>query len=100
MDGFTVTVVQFDGVSRVALAGEIDISTCQLLNKELEAARGRVLVDCQGVTFIDSNGIAELILLANRVESLTLFKPSAVLRRVIGALGLSEFLRIEDDLCT
>ena len=96
MDGFTVTVVQLDGLCQVALRGELDSSTSPTMHEELEQASGQLVVDCQGLTFVDSSGVAEFVLLANRVESLTLVKPSESLKRILQTLGLTELFRIEE----
>ena len=94
-DGFAVIALQVDEVCRVTLAGELDMFTCKLLHKQLEDAHGRVIVDCEDLTFADSTGIGVLIQIANSVESLTLLKPPIAIRRVIEMLGLTEVLRID-----
>ena len=97
MNGFTVTVVQHDELCQVTLRGELDSSTSPALHAELAQADGRVVMDCQDLTFVDSSGVAEFVLLANRVESLTLVKPSASLQRILETLGLTELFQIEGE---
>jgi anti-anti-sigma factor len=55
-----------DGVLRLAIAGEVDLSTCELLGATIRAvvAAGHVaelVVDLDRVTFHDSTGIAVLV---------------------------------------
>lgn len=53
-----------DNISVVSVAGELDLSTIPLLEKDLLRAAGSegdVIVDLTAVSFIDSSGIALLI---------------------------------------
>jgi anti-anti-sigma regulatory factor len=44
---------------------------------------------------MDSSGIALLIETAQRIGSISVRNPSRVIRRIIGATGLSDVLRLE-----
>jgi anti-anti-sigma factor len=52
------THVVLGAPSRVIVAGEVDVSSAPELDAALFAASGDVLVDCRGLTFVDSLGIS------------------------------------------
>lgn len=52
---------QADGSTRVALVGELDLHRVPALAAALRAASGRVVVDLQEVTFLDSATLALLV---------------------------------------
>jgi anti-sigma B factor antagonist len=87
-----------DGVMVVRLSGELDISTVPVVTSLVEPALGqeqaKVLIDLADLEFMDSSGLALLLALAKRVREVELLHPSAVIRRVIDATGLSDTLRI------
>ena len=58
---FAITTAQADGTTRVALAGEVDLYRVPALASALQAATGRVVVDLQEVTFLDSATLALLV---------------------------------------
>ena len=62
--------VTVDG-SRILLAGELDVQTApQLLDDAGGAcADGPVVVDCAGLTFLDSTGLGALVALRKRCEA-------------------------------
>jgi anti-anti-sigma factor len=88
-----------DGTPVVKLCGEVDISNANKLGAELERIVGtgirRLVVDMSALEFMDSSGIAMLLHAAARVDSISVRKPSAVVRRIIEATGLESTLPIE-----
>lgn len=96
MEAFRVAVRQEDATCRITLAGELDTSTAPILRDALTAVHGRVTVDCEELSFADSTGIAELLTLARRVESIELKRPSAQLRRSLEILDLTATLGLEE----
>jgi anti-anti-sigma factor len=88
-----------DGTPVVKLCGEIDISNANELGAELERIVGtgtrRLVVDMSALEFMDSSGIAMLLHAAARVDSISVRKPSTVVRRIIEATGLEATLPIE-----
>ena len=52
---------------RFSLSGELDLATAPRLH-QLADVHGPILLDLQGVTFIDSSGIAKLLRLYRRCE--------------------------------
>ena len=95
MEAFRVAVRQSDEACRVTLAGELDAATVPSLRDALTAVHGHVTIDCEQLSFADSSGIAELLILARRVESVGLEKPSNQLRRSLEILDLSVVLGLD-----
>jgi anti-anti-sigma factor len=83
----------------VAIIGEVDVSNVASIEVELERVLAdnpeRIVFDLSELTFIDSSGIATLLRTAERTDHLELRNPSAIVRRVIIATGLSDVLRVE-----
>ncbi|WP_089154420.1 STAS domain-containing protein [Micromonospora sp. NBS 11-29] len=81
-------------VTRVAVAGEVDLSNAHLLTELLESVATRtplVAVDLSEVTFFGAYGTDALVrarrLLADRGGRLTLCRPAPVVRRVLDVTG-------------
>jgi anti-sigma B factor antagonist len=58
---FTVTSLESDGATTVAVAGEIDLATAPALRAALLAATGDLTVDLAAVSFMDSSGLGALV---------------------------------------
>jgi len=88
-----------DGTLVLRLIGELDLSNVDGLRPEIDDVIDRgppaLVIDLAGVTFMDSSGIALLIETAQRIGSISVRNPSRVIRRIIGATGLSDVLRLE-----
>jgi anti-sigma B factor antagonist len=86
------------GVPVVRLTGEIDISNAEPIGDALEAIVGpdarQVVVDLEGLQFMDSAGIAMLLRTAARVDEVEIRNPSDVMRRIIDCTGLTGVFRI------
>ena len=69
-------MIEVDGATAVAVAGEIDIATAGLFRDAIDeaASDGRVMIDLAGTTFIDSSGLAVLIGACKRFDR----RPDAV----------------------
>jgi anti-anti-sigma factor len=93
MDAFAVSVTRAEAFCLVKVAGKLDLTTAPLLHSELERVSGDVVIDCSELTFADSSGIAEFLILVNRVDSVTLTQASNELRQLVETLGLNEVLR-------
>ena len=61
VDFAITTRAQADGSTLVALAGELDLYRAPALAAALQTARGRIIVDLQDVTFLDSTTMALLV---------------------------------------
>jgi len=87
------------GARIVKIAGEVDISNTKRLGAVLEPMssdpRLRVVFDLSELQFIDSSGLALLLAVAQRVESVALRSPSPVVRRIIEITGLGDVLPVE-----
>lgn len=82
------------GAPVIAIRGEVDLSNAASLQSEIDEILGgdsnRVVLDLASLTFIDSSGIAVLVRLLNRVGSVQVRNPTAVVRRIIKVTGLEE----------
>jgi anti-sigma B factor antagonist len=71
-DALSVTVRRERGVVIAAVTGEIDLSSVTGLQEtlfELAGTGGTLIVDLNGVTFIDSAGLGALIAAARRADA-------------------------------
>ena len=86
------------GVPVVRLTGEIDISNAERLGDALESIVGpdarELVVDLDGLEFMDSAGIAMLLRTASRMDAVELRNPSDVMRRIIECTGLTGIFRM------
>jgi anti-sigma B factor antagonist len=87
----------------VRASGQIDLSTVDLLARELATAReaaDRVLLDLSGVTFIDSNGLRLLLEASHGSASsdhgFFAVRPSEAVRRLIKVSGTADLLTVVD----
>ena len=87
------------GAALVKIAGELDLATVPGVQRELDplvqSPPGRVVFDLSGVSFMDSSGIAMLLRVAEKVESIEVRDPSVAVQTVIRATGLSAVLGTE-----
>ena len=102
---FTVTYAERDGVARLRLAGELDLSSAPELNAVIDRLHGegrhRLLVDLADLSFCDSAGMAAFVRGDNHGSAaggwLRLTGASGRVARVLGISGLGEILRYEHD---
>jgi anti-anti-sigma factor len=94
------------GTARVAVIGEIDLSTADLLRARLLNVSSalhphRIEVDLAGVTFLDCSGITALIIAADLTArtgcQLRITNPRPIVRRVLDLTGLLGVLTAEFD---
>jgi anti-anti-sigma factor len=92
------TIIEAPDVPVVVLAGELDSSNVGILERHVAKITApppaRLAFDLTGLRFMDSAGIAVLISTAAQVPVVEVRNPSAILRRVLEASGLSTVLRI------
>jgi anti-sigma B factor antagonist len=83
----------------VRVTGEVDMSNAATLQEVLDEATSvdveRLVFDLAGLEFIDSSGLAVLLAAAQKVPSVQLRNPSAIVRRVVEVTGLTETLPTE-----
>jgi anti-sigma B factor antagonist len=86
------------GVPVVELIGEIDISNAERLSATLDrlidGETTPLVVDLAKLEFMDSSGIAMLLKVAARVDSIEIRNPSNVVRRIIECTGLTDVLHL------
>ncbi len=90
-----VTVKSDDPMSPViSLAGELDLASVEKTRSGIAPFLAKhpsvVTFDLQGLTFMDSSGIALLVQVSNEVEQVTLIHVPPIVHRVLGATGLLE----------
>ncbi len=87
-----------NGVLTLALEGEVDLASVNDLDEALATALARdnpiVVIDLDGVTFMDSTGLHFLVRLRNRVKEssrqLLLARASRFVQRLLQTSGLSD----------
>jgi stage II sporulation protein AA (anti-sigma F factor antagonist) len=91
--------VDSSGTTVIHIGGEIDMSNVRAVEADLEGAMSdrpdHVVFDVSALGFIDSSGIAVLLRAAEKTARLELRNPSATVRRILQATGLSDVLHIE-----
>jgi anti-anti-sigma factor len=97
-----LTVVQSrdaDGSPVVRLSGELDITNAYSLRETMETVVAtsprRVVFELGELTFMDSSGIAVMVYVAKKVDTVELRQASNIVRRVVEATGLSTILRLD-----
>ena len=86
------------------LFGELDVVSApklkRTLDEVLEQPHARVMLDLNGLRFVDSAGVSVLIRAKQRAQAngrtLVLRRPTEQLERVFALVGLAEWLEIED----
>jgi anti-sigma B factor antagonist len=93
--------IAFDeaGVPTIKLSGEIDMSNVDSLRRLIDPVVARapelVIFDLASLAFMDSSGIALLLQVSAKARTVRLRGPSALVRRMIDATGLSDVLVVE-----
>jgi anti-anti-sigma factor len=88
------------GVTIVALAGEVDLTNAPEIERRLEQmfGAGGLVLDLNGVTFLDSAALHMLFRLARSAGSVTSFgivlEPTAVVARTLAIVGMAEVATI------
>lgn len=82
----------------VALHGELDIASADgLADALVEVVSSNVVVDLSGLTFMDSSGIAALVLARNRKlakggREFVLTRPREIVRKTLEIVGLGTWI--------
>lgn len=89
-----------DGASPIIrLRGQLDISSVEQIRPIFDKVAGlrpeRVVIDMSGLEFMDSSGIALLLILAYQVGRVELRNPTSIVRAVIEMTGLADTLVIQ-----
>ncbi len=84
----------------VRLHGELDVATVPSVSEAIESTIDHrpsgLVVDLEDLSFMDSSGIALLVQLANRAESVRVRNPSPNVRRVLEVTGLARHFGLGD----
>jgi len=95
----TTTSVDANGTAVVSIAGELDISNVEEVEREcaeaVSASPERIVFDLAGLTFMDSSGLAMLLRINQAVEHVSIRDASHAVRRIVEATGLTEQLHLE-----
>ena len=90
-------------VYAICPSGELDLSTADLLQRELERLEASdprwILLDLSGLTFIDSTGVRLLLSAHARSrdsDRLTMLRGSAAVQRVLQLTGVADLLPFSD----
>ncbi len=84
------------GVSRVAIVGEVDIASTPALEAALVQVHGPLVLDCEGLTFLDSTALGSLSRVFAANSSLTLRNVSEPWRTVLEIGGLEGLVALEE----
>ena len=95
-----------EGLVRVSLRGELDLSTADKVEDELrrveEATDSLLVLDLSGLTFLDSTGLRVMVTADQRARKagrgLAIVKGPETVHRVFTITKLDERLRMVDDV--
>jgi anti-anti-sigma factor len=97
--GSAEVAIDAAGIAVIKLNGEIDMSNVEslrgVIEPVLETTHERVDFDLRALDFMDSSGIALLLRVAAKTGSVHLRGPSALVRRMVEATGLSDVLVVD-----
>jgi anti-sigma B factor antagonist len=99
-------VTERDGAAILAVSGEVDVATVPRLREQLHGlvAQGsnRIIVDLDGVDFLDSTGLGVLVGALKRVRSndgeLSLVCTQPRIRKVFEVTGLTKVFSLFDSV--
>jgi anti-sigma B factor antagonist len=99
-------VTERDGAAILAVSGEVDVATVPRLREQLHGlvAQGsnRIIVDLDGVDFLDSTGLGVLVGALKRVRSndgeLSLVCTQPRIRKVFEVTGLTKVFSLYDSV--
>jgi anti-anti-sigma factor len=95
--GLSIVAVERDGSTAIVVAGELDSFTADNVRNAIAAiVDGDVLLDLDGIRFIDSSGLASIIeshlYLIERERRLVVGPRSPVVQRLLDLTGVQEAL--------
>ena len=100
--GFSVARILADeSVDRVTvvLVGELDVSSADsaraVVDRAIEINRAELAFDMEGLTFMDSSGLALLVHAHNRAGVVVIRRPPEIVRRAIEITGLADLFEFE-----
>ena len=101
-----VETLRRDGLAHVVLRGELDLSTVEKVEQELDAVQAGedklLVLDLSGLTFLDSTGLRLMVTADQRAQKegrrLVIVKGPEPVQRVFSITKLDETLDIVDDV--
>ncbi|MEA2522144.1 MAG: hypothetical protein QOI81_1790 [Actinomycetota bacterium] len=94
-----VRMETLDGTKRMTLNGELDMSTCPVLQEGLDALMGTpsaIEIDLAGLMFMDSSGLSCMLAAKKRAneegQGLRLVNASTQVQRLFEIAGVRDFL--------
>jgi anti-anti-sigma factor len=97
-EALVVDLMHLDGSAVLMARGEVDMESAPVFGSAIEEALSLgvpVVVDCSGVTFMDSSGLNVLMLADRSADqhcSVQVQNPSPQVRRVLSLSGLGRML--------
>jgi anti-anti-sigma factor len=103
---FRVELRSENATALLSVAGELDLASSPILERELERALadgpGLVIIDLRKLEFMDSTGLSVLIRAHNRAQEtghrLGIVNGSRQVRRLLSLTGVADRLRIVDSV--
>lgn len=89
MSKISVSIVDFDELWKVRLAGEVDLFTAWQLREALETITGELEIDCAELEFIAGAGLAVLARLDLRCGRLVLKNVRPIFHRLLEIAGMA-----------
>jgi len=97
--GASFAVEPGDGEVVVSAIGEVDLDTVRefqaAVDSALEGAPARLIFELGQTSFMDSSGLAVLVMASNRAK-VSIRNPSTMVRRVVEISGLAETLGLPE----
>ena len=103
--GLAVVLEDRDGTQRIALAGELDVSTVSRFNNAVSEARLRrchtVIVDLSSLRFMDSTGLSALLVAEmharTRNQRFAVVRGPRHVQELFRLTGVDHFLEVLDE---
>jgi anti-sigma B factor antagonist len=97
-----IDVLTTEGVTFLSVTGDVDLATADQLQtageQALNALTGTLRINLTEVTFMDSTGLAALVVINNKAQAehavLVLEQPGAQVRRILHLSGLDQVFSI------
>lgn len=90
-----------DDVVAFKVSGQLDITTERVLREQLRPAIRKapvkIVLEASDLTFMDSSGLAVLLVTARQVPTVEVRNPTQIIRRLITIAGLRESLPMVPD---
>ncbi len=87
------------GALTLTIVGELDIASVGVvddaIDEYLSDESRRVVFDLGGLTFMDSTGLALMLQVSKKVDTIEIHNATPIVRRVIEATGLEEILGLQ-----